>query len=57
METDVVEAIENATPTNNEGNEDPCVAVKLDDTGGGGDRDKRAVIIQFQTYQYRYHRY
>ena len=47
METDVVKAIKNTTPTNNEGNEDPCVAIKLDDTGGGEDGDKRAVIIRF----------
>ena len=45
MEADVFEAIENTTPTNNEGNEDSCVAVKLDYTGGGGDGDKGAVII------------
>ena len=32
MEKDVVEVIDFATPTNNKGNQDLCVAVQLDDT-------------------------
>ena len=45
MEKDVVEAIETATPTNDKQNKDRYVAIELDDTGGGGDGDKGAVII------------
>ena len=45
MEKYVVEAIDTAAPTNDEQNKKLCVAVELDDTGGGGDRDKGPVII------------
>ena len=44
-EKDVVETIDTSTPTNDEQNKDLCVAVELDDTGGGGDGDKGPVII------------
>ena len=47
MEKDVVEAIETATPTNDEQNKDLFIAVELDDTGGDRDGDKGPVIIQF----------
>ena len=47
MEKDVVKTIETATATNNEIKEEVVVPVELDDTGGGGDEDKRPVIIQF----------
>ena len=47
MEKDVVETVDTSAPTNNEQNEDLCIAVELDDTGGDGDRDKGPVLIQF----------
>ena len=46
MERDVEEVKHTAEPTNDEQNKDLCVAVELDDTGGGGeDQDKGPVII------------
>ena len=47
MEKDVVKTIDTSAPTNDEQNEDLCIAVELDDTGGDGDGDKGLVIIQF----------
>ena len=54
MEKVVVEAIETSEPTNNEQHKGLCVAVELDDTGGGGDGAEGPVITRFRTYQYRY---
>ena len=54
MEKDVVEAIETTTSANDEQNKELFVAVELDDTEGGGNRDKGPVIIWIWTYQYRY---
>ena len=47
MEKDVIEAIETSELTNDDYNKDLFVFVILDDTGRGGDRDKRPVITQF----------
>ena len=46
--------IENAATTNDKQNKERCVAVELDDTGGGGDGAEGPVITRFRTYQYRY---
>ena len=51
MESDISELIETAASTNNEGNEDPIVAVEIVDTVGGGDGDEGAVITRFRTYR------
>ena len=49
MEKDIVEMIRTTKSTNDEQNKDLCVAVELDDTGGGGDGDERPVIIRIET--------
>ena len=47
MEKDVIEVIEISEPTNDQQNKDLCVSVVVDDTGRGGDGDKRPVITRF----------
>ena len=51
---DVVQAIDTAAPTNNEGNKDNISPVDFVDDEEVETETKRPVIIRFQTYQYQY---